>query len=186
MTTKRIDALAVACCLIVGLFCAAHISGELKDGSACEIDLDQERALRMQAEQIEMKLIKEASDEWCRDSIASAYDDLEACEKKGPSRYPEECGECWNAWTMDMAGSCDYLEDNRCSTLEDAMFVHMTVALWEDYVYARIEDCKSRDLKTREEREKCMGPAMRSDEVQRAFEAISIHQESKARAIFTQ
>lgn len=175
----KIDTIAVVCCLITGLFCAAHISSELGEGRECKVELDRERALRVQASNIEMKLVQEAADEWCSDSIDRAYDDLQACERSGPSRYPEECGECWNAWTMDMAGACDSMHDQRRNAIEDTIFMHSTMDLWGDYVDARINDCESRDLKTREEREKCLGPAAHSEEVSRAFEAMSIHQESR-------
>lgn len=68
-----------------------------------------------------------------------------------------------------------------CHIQNETMATDMNVAmdLWGDYTSARIDDCESRDLKTKKEREDCLGPAAHYEEVIRALEAMSIHRESK-------
>lgn len=146
MMTKRIDAMMVVCCLITALFCMVKISSDLEDGRACKIELDRERALRVQAQDIKVRMVEDLADQWCEDTIDQMESDLEGCNR-----------------------------------LQDTSHA-FTVELWEDYVKARLADCESRNLQTLEQRKACMGPAANPDEVMRALEALSIHQESKRHA----
>ena len=167
-------------CVLLATVCmgsAAHLADALKSTRA---ELSQEKALRVQAERIEFKLIRDAADDWCSDVLDDTFADLERCEEKDEAiRPPEGCFACWDAWSNDMEGSCSTMSYEFHYKAEDSILFRSARLLWKDYAAARTKDCESRSLETVEQFDKCLGPVSRQKEVLDALDAMTIHQQSR-------
>jgi len=180
MKTIRIDSAVVICACMGTLFIGGMWTQQEKI-DACQQDLAHERELREQAQNIEYKLIQEAADEWCGDTLEDSWQELRRCEERGENERPSiGCNDCWEAWALDMEGTCRSMTYDFESKLEDSILFNSAKLLWEDYAAARTRDCESRKFKTVQEFDKCLGPAARQKEIEQAFEAMFIHQQSKA------
>ncbi len=176
---KTNDAVPIFCMLLatVSMGTAIFLAGELRD---LRVDLDQERALREQAEKIEYNLIRESADDWCSDMLDELWADLSRCEEKDETeRPPLGCDACWDAWSNDMEGTCRTMSYEFDYQAEDSILFRSARLLWDDYAAARMKDCESRKLETVQQFDKCLGPAARKKEVNDALDAVFIHHQSK-------
>ena len=160
------------------------VNWEAQQGELYQRDLrwqvGHERDLREQAGEIRYKLIQEAADDWCGDTLDETFADLSRCEESGESSAASECSSCWDIWSNDMEGTCRTMSHNFDYAAEESLLFRSAQLLWGDYVTARMKDCTARKLKTVEEFDKCLGPAVRQKEVLAALEAVLIYQQSKS------
>lgn len=167
-----------ACVALICVGTVANISSALE---TCQADLDREKALRQQAEDIKHKLILDAADDWCSDSLDEVWDDLRSCEEKDEIvRTPPGCNECWDTWALDMEATCRNMTYDFESKAEDTVLFRAALHLWDEYADDRLASCRAQKFEAIEQMKICLGPAGRRAEVRTALEATFDYQQSKS------